>query len=214
MKSPNTVNIFVGVDDSLKEMVRRFFPILASYSIIERFYESRSGFDYGMVNDALAAAIGNLVHDYRIFICQLESLLLKTELSLQKTWYLLQPNVTTLHQLHHVTLSMMRAKAQGGQVLSVLHQQTMEAMGNDKQQKLLLSLTRSAAQPYWDILQKWIYQGSVEDPYLEFMVEDHQVSNHSGHANVVNNYSYKHNIYDDILSGGINGQALANGLQR
>lgn len=164
-----------SVDDSLKEMVRRFFPILASYSIIERFYESRSGFDFGMVNDALASAIGNLVHEYRIFVCQLESLLLKSELSLQKAWYLLQPNVATLHQLHHVTLSLMRAKAQGGQVLSVLHQQTMEAMGNDKQQKLLLSLTRSAAQPYWEILQKWIYQGSVEDPYLEFMVEDHQV---------------------------------------
>jgi gamma-tubulin complex component 2 len=67
-------------------MIRRFFPILDSYSIIERFYESRSGFDFGMVNDALAAAIGNLVHEYRIFVCQLESLLLKNELSLQKAW--------------------------------------------------------------------------------------------------------------------------------
>lgn len=149
--------------------------MFASYSVIERFYESRSGFDYGMVNDALAAAVGNLVQEYRIFVCQLESLLLKGELSLQKAWYLLQPNATTLHQLHHVTVSLMRAKAEGGQVLSVLHQQTMEAMGNEKQQKLLLALTRSAAQPYWDVLQKWIYQGSVEDPYLEFMVEDHQV---------------------------------------
>lgn len=167
--------MFKGVDDSLKEMIRRFFPIFASYSVIERFYESRSGFDFGMVNDSLAAAVGNLVQEYRIFICQIEGLLLKGDLSLQKAWYLLQPNVTTLHQLHHVTLSLMKAKAQGGQVLSVLHQQTMEAMGNEKQQKLLLSLTRSASQPYWNILQKWIYQGSVEDPYLEFMVEDHQV---------------------------------------
>ena len=128
-----------------------------------------------MVNDALAAAIGNLIQDYRIFVCQLESLFIKNELSLQKTWYLMQTNVTTLQQLHHITMSLMKAKAHGGQVLSVLHQQTMEAMGNDKQQKLLLSLTRSAAQPYWEILQKWIYHGSVEDPYLEFMVEDHQV---------------------------------------
>ena len=157
-------------------MVRRFFPILASYSMIQRFYESRSGFDHGMVNDALSAAVGNLIQDYRVFVCQLESLLLRSELSLQKAWYLLQPNVTTLHQLHHVSLSLMKAKGVGGQVLSVLHQQTVEAMGNEKQQKLLLSLTRSAAQPYWEILQKWIYQGSVEDPYLEFMVEDHQVN--------------------------------------
>lgn len=156
-------------------MIRRFFPILASYSAIERFYESRSGFDFGMVNDALAAAIGNLVHEYRIFVCQLESLFLKGELSLQKAWYLLQPNVTTLHQLHHVTISLMKANAQGGSVLSVLHKQTMEAMGDEKQQNLLLSLSRSATQPYWDILQKWIYQGTVEDPYFEFMVEDHQV---------------------------------------
>ena len=48
-------------------------------------------------------------------------------------------------------------------------------MGNENQQKVLLFLTRSAAQPYWDILQKWIYQGAVEDPYQEFMVEDHQL---------------------------------------
>ena len=78
---------FQGIDESLKEMVRRFSPILASYSVIQRFYESRSGFDHGMVNDALAFAIGQLIHDYRIFICQLESLLLKADLSLQKTWY-------------------------------------------------------------------------------------------------------------------------------
>jgi len=163
-----------SVDESLKEMVQRFFPIMTSYSVIQRFYETRCGFDHGMVNDALAAAVGNLIHDYRIFICQLESLLLKNELSLQKTWYLLQPNVTTLYQLHHVTISLMKAKSKGGQVLSVLHQQTLETMGNDKQQKLLLSLTRFAVKPYWQILQKWIYQGTVEDPYLEFMVEDHQ----------------------------------------
>ena len=155
-------------------MVQRFFPVMASYSVIQRFYESRSGFDHGMVNDALAAAVGNLIHDYRIFVCQLETLLLKNELSLQKAWYLLQPNVTPLHQLHHVAISLMKAKGQGGQVLSVLHQQTLEAMGNEKQQKLLLSLTRFAAKPYWHILQQWIYQGTVQDPYLEFMVEDHQ----------------------------------------
>lgn len=154
----NQFPLFSGVDESLKEMVQRFFPIMTSYSVIQRFYETRCGFDHGMVNDALAAAVGNLIHDYRIFICQLESLLLKNELSLQKTWYLLQPNVTTLYQLHHVTISLMKAKSKGGQVLSVLHQQTLETMGNDKQQKLLLSLTRFAVKPYWQILQKWIYQ--------------------------------------------------------
>ena len=105
-----------GADESLKEMVRRFFPILSAYSVIQRFYESRSGFNHGMVNDALASAIGHLVHDYRIFVCQLESLLLKGELSLQKAWYLMQPNVTMLHHMHHVTLSLMKAKAHGGQV--------------------------------------------------------------------------------------------------
>ena len=73
-----------------------------------------SGFDHGMVNDALAASIGNLIQDYRIFVCQLESLLIKNELSLQKTWYLLQPNVTALHQLHHNSMSLMKAKAHGG----------------------------------------------------------------------------------------------------
>ncbi len=60
-------------------------------------------------------------------------------------------------------------------MLSVLHQHTVEAMGNEQQQRLLLSLTRSASEPYWNILHRWVYHGAVEDPYGEFMIDDHQV---------------------------------------
>ena len=109
-------------DESLKEMLRRFFPVLACYSTIQRFYETRAGFDHGMVNDALAAAVGRLLHEYRTFVCQLESLLIANELSLQKAWYLIQPNVATLHQMHHITSSLIKAKSHGGQVtISLLY---------------------------------------------------------------------------------------------
>lgn len=172
---PLITDFALGMDESLKEMLKRFIPIFSHYSSIQRFYESRSGFDYGMVNDALAEAMGKMVNDYHIFICQLESQLLKYELNLQKLWYLLQPNILVLHQLHHITHSLMKSKVHGPQVLSFLHQHTLECMGNQKQQNLLLKLTRAACRPYWNILCKWIYYGTVEDPYNEFMVEDHQM---------------------------------------
>jgi gamma-tubulin complex component 2 len=44
--------------------------------------------------------------------------------------------------------------------------------GNAKAQEFCLSVTRKASEPYFEILETWIYEGIIDDPYKEFLVED------------------------------------------
>ncbi len=39
-----------------------------------------------------------------------------------------------------------------------------------KGQELCLYLTQSACVPYFEILEKWIYKGIINDPYSEVLV--------------------------------------------
>lgn len=59
-----------------------------------------------------------------------------------------------------------QAGAQGGKVLSLLHEQTVSA-GDPKVRKLCMLLTQAACVPYMEILQKWVYIGVIQDPYEE-----------------------------------------------
>lgn len=47
--------------------------------------------------------------------------------------------------------------------------------GNPKAQEFCLSVTRKACEPYFEILDKWIYEGIIDDPYKEFFVEERDV---------------------------------------
>jgi hypothetical protein len=44
--------------------------------------------------------------------------------------------------------------------------------GNTKAQEFCLSLTRKASESYFEILETWIYEGIIDDPFKEFLVED------------------------------------------
>jgi hypothetical protein len=39
---------------------------------------------------------------------------------------------------------------------------------------LFASLLEKASEPYFNILKKWIFQGTLEDPFDEFIVKEHK----------------------------------------
>lgn len=66
-----------------------------------------------------------------------------------------------------ITATISKADAQGGKVLSLLHEQTLSSIGDSRGQELCLSLTQSAAVPYMIMLETWIYNGVIDDPQKE-----------------------------------------------
>ncbi|XP_064924201.1 gamma-tubulin complex component 2 isoform X9 [Columba livia] len=164
-----------NLDLSIKELVTRILPVAASYSAVTRFVEEKSSFEYGQVNHALAAAMRTLIKEYMILITQLEHLQRQGLLSLQKLWFYIQPTMRTLEILASLATSVDKGECMGGSTLSLLHDKTFNYTGDSQAQELCLYLTKAASVPYFEILEKWIYRGIINDPYSEFMVEEHEL---------------------------------------
>lgn len=164
-----------NLDMSVKELVNRILPVAASYSTVTRFIEEKSSFEYGQVNHALSAAMRTLVKEYMILVTQLEHLQRQGLLSLQKLWFYIQPTLRTMEVLASLATSLDKGECLGGATLSLLHDRTFGYTGDTQAQELCLYLTKAASAPYFEILDKWIYRGIINDPYSEFMVEEHEL---------------------------------------
>ncbi|XP_040291461.1 gamma-tubulin complex component 2 [Bufo bufo] len=162
-----------NLDMSVKELVNRILPVAASYSTVTRFIEEKASFEYGQVNHALSAAMRILVKEYMILVTQLEHLQRQGLLSLQKLWFYVQPTLRTMEVLASLATSLDKGACLGGATLSLLHDRTFGYTGDTQAQELCLYLTKAASTPYFEILEKWIYRGIINDPYSEFMIEEH-----------------------------------------
>nr|CAD7424316.1 unnamed protein product [Timema monikensis] len=172
---PRTFTISSCVDQSLRELAILILPLASHYSVVVRFMEEKSGFQHGQVNHALAAAMGCLIKDYLVLVAQLELLLDQGGFNLHEMWFYVQPTLHCMSILANIASTINKAEAKGGQVLSLLHEQTSSYMGDTKGQELCLYLTQAASVPYMEILEKWIYKGVICDPYQEFLVEDNEM---------------------------------------
>uniref|UniRef100_A0A8W4FHT6 Gamma-tubulin complex component n=1 Tax=Sus scrofa TaxID=9823 RepID=A0A8W4FHT6_PIG len=164
-----------NLDLSIRELVSRILPVAASYSTVTRFIEEKSSFEYGQVNHALAAAMRTLVKEYLVLVTQLEQLQRQGLLSLQKLWFYIQPAMRSLDILASLATSVDKGECIGGATLSLLHDRSFSYTGDSQAQELCLHLTKAASTPYFEILEKWIYRGIIDDPYSEFMVEEHEL---------------------------------------
>nr|XP_031529851.1 gamma-tubulin complex component 2 isoform X1 [Vicugna pacos] len=156
-----------NLDLSIRELVNRILPVAASYSTVTRFIEEKSSFEYGQVNHALAAAMRTLVKEYLILVTQLEQLQRQGLLSLQKLWFYVQPAMRTVDILASLATSVDKGECVGGSTLSLLHDRSFSYTGDSQAQELCLYLTKAASVPYFEILEKWIYRGVINDPYSE-----------------------------------------------
>lgn len=49
----------------------------------------------------------------------------------------------------------------------------IRSLGRDRHNRNLFEVLLAAScQPFFDMLEHWIYEGTVEDPYHEFMIEE------------------------------------------
>ena len=107
-----------------------------------------------------------------MLIAQLEHQKALGNLTLQKLWFYIQPCMATLDTLASIVTSITRGQCEGGALLSLLHERTICALGDRFTQDICLQLVQAAGVPYFTMLEKWIYQGVVYDPYGEFLVAE------------------------------------------
>lgn len=163
------------LDVSIKILVNRILPICSHFSTVTRFLDSHSHFSHGMINQALCAAMQSLLKEYLVIVAQLEHQFNTGQLTLQKLWYYIQPCKQTLEVLNRISVSLSQGSCRGGKTLTNLHRLTCRSIGQAQLQELCLHLTQAACKPYFLMLQRWVYEGVIADPYQEFMITEHEM---------------------------------------
>ena len=168
-----TFDVDCSMEPSLLSLVQRILPLCSHYSTVTRFVQEQSRFVHGMVNQALASAMRELLKEYLLVSAQLESQYHRGNLSVQKVWYYVQPCLHALEITCRVAMSISKGACRGGKSLSSLHHLTCSYSGDERSQQLCMHLAKAACSPYFEMLAYWVFQGEVRDPYGEFMVQEH-----------------------------------------
>lgn len=104
--------IFFISDPSLRELTKQILPLASHYSIVMRFIQEKSNFEYGQVNHALTAAMNSLIKDYMVLVAQLETANRKGNFSLHKLWFFIQPTLHTMEILANIASTISKVSLQ------------------------------------------------------------------------------------------------------
>ncbi|CAA6668506.1 unnamed protein product [Spirodela intermedia] len=161
-----------STDLALQELAQRIFPLCENYILIDQFVEARSHFRNGLVNHAFAAALRALLLDYQAMVAQLEHQFRLGRLSVQGLWFFCQPMVGSMHALSIVIEKISCSNLSGSATLNLLQNQAKAMAGDGAVRTLLEKMTQCASIPYLRILERWVYEGIIDDPYGEFFISE------------------------------------------
>lgn len=170
----DSINFLVdaSMDLALQESAKRMFPFCESYMLINQFVESRSQFKTGLVNHAFAAALRTLLLDYQAMVAQLEHQFRLGRLSIQGLWFYCQPMMGSMQALSIVIKKASANSIVGSAVLNLLQSQAKAMAGDHVVRSLLEKMTQSASSAYLGILERWVYEGVIDDPHGEFFIAE------------------------------------------
>ncbi|KAI4305390.1 hypothetical protein L6164_028760 [Bauhinia variegata] len=163
-----------SMDLALQELAKRIFPLCKSFLLINQFVESRSQFKNGLVNHAFSAALRAFLLDYQAMVAQLEHQFRLGRLSLQGLWFYCQPMMASMQALSSVTQKASINNFSGSAVLNLLQSQAKALAGDYAVRLLLEKMTQCASNAYLSILERWVYEGVIDDPYGEFFIAENK----------------------------------------
>lgn len=163
-----------SMDFALQELIQRIFPLCEDYVLISQFVESKSHFKSGLVNHAFAAALRALLLDYQAMVAQLEHQFRLGRLSVQGLWFYCQPMMGSLHALSIVVEKASSSNISGSAMLNLLQSQSKAMAGDNAVRSLLEKMTQRASSAYLGILERWVYEGVIDDPYGEFFIAENK----------------------------------------
>ena len=160
-----------GLEGSLHALAREALPLCASAAAAAAFCEAASGsFEGGLVRHALAAEMEEMLHDWRVMVVQLEHQRNAGRLSLQSLWFYARPAAGALATLAATARKVRAGDLRGAGLLNALHADAAARAGDPSARALTLRLLGAASKPYVRAVERWVYEGVVDDPYDEFLV--------------------------------------------
>lgn len=181
------------------------------YRLLSAFVESTDG---GLVGQSLRSAIGLELRSYLGLVAQLEGQIRRALAQLDdnapqgglgKAGVTLKRCVVWTRDatlgLRLMSLIVESTKGlKGGELISVIHGYASnhgDPFVHTFAERLLASITK----PFYNMLRAWIYDGELEDPYLEFFVYENQDHEDSGATSVwEHKYQFKQSMVPSIMN--------------
>ena len=158
-----------GLEASLAALVENMLPLCSHAAQVADYVETRvNRFEGGLVAHALAAEMQELLSDWRTTVVQLEHQRNLGRLSLQSAWFYVQPAVGAMSLLARI--SRRASSLRGASLLNEISREAATRAGDVAARNLCLRLLRAASAPYAKAVERWVYEGVVDDPYDEFLV--------------------------------------------
>ncbi|XP_029130443.1 gamma-tubulin complex component 2 isoform X2 [Cajanus cajan] len=105
-------------------------------------------------------------------VAQLEHQFRLGRLSLQGLWFYCQPMMRSMQALSTVIQKASVNNFSGSAVLNLLQSQAKAMAGDNAVRLLLEKMTQCASSAYMSILERWVYEGVIDDPYGEFFIAE------------------------------------------
>lgn len=166
-------------------------PLCAGYVEVSRFTDNYQVFGSGLVANAVASAISSLLHDYLIYVSQLEFQSIEGSLTLQKLWYYIQGSLDTMNILTGLVRDIQSKNANGGALLNLIYERSLKFAGNKVSKELYNFILQKGSVPYFEMLKQWIYQGTITDPYHEFFVRENRIIGDRENKGYLNEYYWE-----------------------
>ncbi|XP_027906084.1 gamma-tubulin complex component 2 isoform X2 [Vigna unguiculata] len=105
-------------------------------------------------------------------VAQLEHQFRLGRLSLQGLWFYCQPMMRSMQALSTVIQKASVNNISGSAVLNLLQSQAKAMAGDNAVRLMLEKMTQCASSAYMSILERWVYEGVIDDPYGEFFIAE------------------------------------------
>ncbi|CAG9461579.1 unnamed protein product [Pedinophyceae sp. YPF-701] len=168
--------VAAGVERPLAELCGRILPACESALLVRRFCQTRrawgSQHSQGLVSQALAAALEKVLAEWAALTSKMEHQQRLGRLSLQSALLFVQPAMHGLHVAASLAATAAEKSLRGGALLDLLGALRSANAGDASVHAVLHALWVAAARPYLMMLDRWLSEGVLEDPYEEFMVRE------------------------------------------
>ncbi|XP_014290465.1 gamma-tubulin complex component 2 [Halyomorpha halys] len=165
-----TFTINNRIDLKLAELAKKCLVMASDFSMVMRFIQDNRKLSVGRVNQALAAAMNNVIRSYKLFILELEKMHHKSLINLHNLWFSIQPVNHPLQTLSLLAKHIAVNRLRGADTLNYLLDYTSSLMDMTKEHEICVFLVEQAAAPFMVSVQKWIFNGDIYDPFDEFMI--------------------------------------------
>jgi len=162
------------LNETISSFVDQIIPLCTAFFKVRRYAEGHYAFEHGRTIHALCHALKSVVSEFIQLIAKLDThhhltlpLLIANTQSPSESLLILGSLVSRINS------------KRGVEVLSEIHASISAFRGSLQTRKMLTYLFQASCVPLIGFVEKWIYNGVIDDPFDEFFVQVNEITNKS-----------------------------------